>query len=150
MSERKQKSQKSPNIEQLTAGTTIRIEQPKSKRQGKAKVTVAVVKDINPVTGFANFIRHYGVIAVAVGFAIASQAQLLIKSLIDNLISPMYALIFGTGDPAKQVATLHFSNRAQPFKWGLVITQLVNFLFILAVIYAIVKILNLNKLDKEE
>ena len=154
MSQRKRNAKKTiapgTTVEQATAGTIIRMEQPKSKRQSKTNVVIVAAQDINPVTGFTKFIRDYGVIGVAVGFAIASQAQLLIKSLIDNLITPTYTLLFNTGNPQKQISTIHFRDRAGTYSWGLVITQLINFFFVLAVIYALVRLLGLHKLDKDK
>jgi len=154
MAERKRKTSKTPKkstkMEQVTVGTTIRMEKPKSKRQPKPNVILVAAQEVNPVIGFTKFLRDYGVVGVAVGFAIASQAQLLIKSLIDNLITPTYTLLFNTGDPHKQVSTLHFRDRAGTFSWGLVITQLINFFFVLAVIYLFIRLLGLHKLDKQD
>ena len=153
MADRKRKPlkiKKGMIVEQVTAGTTMRMEQPKSKRQPKTNVVVVAAQEINPVTGFTKFLRDYGVVGVAVGFAIASQAQLLIKSIIDNFITPLYTLLLHTGDPKKQVATLHFRGRVDSFHWGIVLTQLINFFFVLAVIYALVRLLGLHKLDKDK
>ena len=151
MSERKRKRQKTTQFEQITAGTIIRMEKAKSSRKPKTNSVLVVAQEVNPVTGFTKFIKDYGVIGVAVGFAIASQSQVLIKSLIDNMITPLYTLLFNTGDPKSQVFTMNFRDHpAQELKWGLFLTQFINFLFVLAAIYAIVKILGLDKLGKKD
>lgn len=152
MAERKRKTpKKASTLNRVTAGTPIRLEKASSTRKPKPKVATVVVQEINPVGGFAKFIKDYGVVGVAVGFAIASQAQILIKSLIDNVITPIYALIFNTGDPKTQSLVMHFRDHPiQELKWGAFTTQLLNFLFVLATIYAIVKILKLDKFDKKD
>jgi large conductance mechanosensitive channel protein len=150
MAERKRKANKEiTHI--VTPGSTIRFEEPKSKRgQPKQKVTVVVAQELNPASGFLNFIREHAVVSVAVGFVIASQAQILIRALIDNFINPLYGLLFNTQSLNKQTVTLHFHDRAAPVNWGIIITTLINFLFVLLAIYMLIKIFNLDKLDKKD
>jgi large-conductance mechanosensitive channel len=142
MAERKRKAptniKKSTKMQQVTVGTNIRMEKPSSNRQPKPNVVSVVAQEVNPMNGFLKFVRDYGVIGVAVGFAIASQAQLLI------------ALLFNTGDPASQVIILHFRDRTGEIKWGILATQLMNFIFVLIVIYALIKISGLDKLDDKD
>ena len=73
MAERKRR--KASTSKMVTTGTTIRIEQPKSQRKPKPKVAVVVAQEINPVSGFVGFLREHAVVSLAVGFAIATQAQ---------------------------------------------------------------------------
>lgn len=151
MAERKRKTpKKAPITTRVTVGTPIRLEQPAGKRKPKPNPAVVVVQEINPVGGFAKFIKDYGVIGVAIGFAIASQAQVLIKSLMDNVITPAYTVLFNVASPEKAVLHMHFRDRTSILNWGLFLNQLINFIFVLAVIYALVKILGLDKLDKKD
>lgn len=143
-----QRKRKSPDQTQVvTTGSTIRIEQPKSTRGKKSNVSV-VVQEINPVHGFVGFLRENAVVGLAVGFAIATQAQALIKQLLDSFINPMYALFFEGGKLSSKTSTLHFDGRESSFAWGAFAFTLLNFLFVLAAIYAIIKLFNLDKLNK--
>lgn len=149
MATRKRKTvKKAQQVQTVTAGTTIRLEQPKSARQPKPKVAVVVAQEINPVGGFVNFLRERAVVGLAVGFAIATQAQAVIKQLIASFIDPSYALLFNGQKLSAKTSTLHFRGQIQQFAWGAFLYAFIDFLFVLVFIYAIIKIFNLDKLDK--
>jgi len=137
-------SDKQPN-QVVTSGTGIRFEQPHSKRGHKQKTII--VPEVHPVGGFADFIREHTVVSLAVGFAIAAQAQALIKQLIASFLDPLYGLLFSQKLSDKAV-TLHFRGRAQIFGWGAFVYAFIDFLFVLIAIYVILKLLKLEQLDK--
>lgn len=139
-------SNKSSNAQSVTGGSNIRFEQPKSNRRRRQK-TVIVVPEVHPIGGFADFIRQHTVVSLAVGFAIAAQAQAVIKQLIASFLDPLYGLLFAQ-KLSDKVVTLHFRGRAQVFAWGSFVYTFVDFLFVLAAIYFIIKLLKLEKLDK--
>lgn len=97
--------------------------------------------------GFVNFLREHTVVTLAVGFAIATQAQTIIKQLIASFINPLYGLLFSEKLSAKTF-TLHFHGRAQSFAWGQFVYVFVDFLFVLGAIYFFVKIFGLDKIEK--
>lgn len=103
----------------------------------------------DPVDGFVSFIKENAVVSVAVGFAIGSQAQPLVKSVIASFIDPAYKLIFGSSLPAQQF-TVSFAGRSEAFVWGAVAQNFLNFLFFLAAIYLIVKVFKLDKFKKDD
>ena len=149
MAERKRKAK--PNTTQIiTSGSTIRLEQPASKRQAKQPMTKVIIQEVNPVGGFVNFLREHAVVSLAVGFAIATQAQALIKQLITSFIDPLYALLFNTEKLSTHTMTVHLHGRAQAFAWGAFVYALIDFLFVLAAIYFLIKLFNLDKLDKKD
>jgi large-conductance mechanosensitive channel len=148
MAERKRKA-KQNSTQVVTTGTTIRLEQPQSQRGQKQSRTKVVIQEVNPVSGFFNFLREHAVVSLAVGFAIATQAQALIKQLITSFIDPLYALLFNTAKLSSHTVTLNYHGRAQAFAWGAFVYSLIDFLFVLAAIYLIIKIFALDKLDKK-
>lgn len=131
----------------ITPGSTVRFEQPSSSRGPKPKKSTVFVQEFTPVNGFVDFLREHAVVSLAVGFAIATQAQTLIKQLISSFIDPLYGLLFSQ-KLSEKVVKLHFHGRAQEFAWGAFVYSFVDFLFVLAAIYAIIKLLKLDKLDK--
>ena len=131
----------------LTTGTVIRFEEPKSDRS-KPNIAQVVVQEVNPVGGFVNFLREHAVVGLAVGFVIGTQAQALVKTLVSSFIDPAFQLFFGTA-LSQSIVTWHFGGRAVNFTWGAFVYSLLNFLFVLAAVYAIVKIFKLDKLDKK-
>ena len=147
-----EESKTKPKIDETKVTTdagTIKIEQPRS-RQGKALQKVSVI--IGPdevIGGFAKFIREHAVVGVAVGFAIGSQAQVVIKQLITGFLDPASQLLFGTA-LSQRTFTWHFNGRHADFGWGGLFSTVLNFIFVLAAIYVIIKLFNLDKLEESK
>jgi large-conductance mechanosensitive channel len=146
MAERNRKNIETTKV--VTGGTTIRFEQPKSSRQPKPHLAVVVAQEVNPAKGFVGFLREHSVVGLAVGFAIATQAQALVKQLITSFIDPLYALLFAGKKLSEKSTVLHFHGNEQAFGWGAFVYTLIDFLFVLLAIYLIIRFFKLDKLDK--
>ena len=132
----------------ITPSGTIKIEQPHHRRNGALqKVSVMIDPAEEVAAGFVSFLRENAIIALAVGFAIGSQAQSVIKQLIASFIDPASQLLFGRA-LSKNTFTWHLNGRAADFGWGAMFYALLNFIFVLGAIYFIIKLLNLDELDK--
>lgn len=129
------------------SGSTLRMEVPRSNRQPKPNTARVVIQEVNPVTGFVGFLRDYAVVGLAVGFVIGLQAQNLVKVLVSSFIDPAFNLLFGQA-LNQRAFVAHFHGRTASFTWGAFAYALLDFVFVLAAIYAIVKFFNLDKLDK--
>jgi large-conductance mechanosensitive channel len=146
------RARKRPNEQThvVTHGTTIRIEEPSSSRGKKPKVTIIAASAADDtIGGFVTFLREHAVVGLAIGFIIGVQAQTLVKSLVDSFINPAFKLFFGEALSQRSVI-LHFRGREANFTWGGFAYGLLNFLFVLAAVYAIVKVFKLDKLDKKK
>jgi large-conductance mechanosensitive channel len=99
------------------------------------------------VNGFVNFLRENGITGLAVGFVVGTQVQGLVKQLIASFIDPLSVLLFGKA-LSSRTFTLHFDHKSADFGWGAFVYMLIDFLFVLIVIYAIIKFFKLDKLDK--
>jgi large-conductance mechanosensitive channel len=132
-------------------GQDIHIETPKNRAGLTPNFNIFTTPKLvsDPVDGFVSFIKENAVVSVAVGFAIGSQAQPLVKSIITSFIEPAYKLIFGSS-LATQKFTVSFADRSEAFVWGAVAQGLLNFLFFLAAIYLIVKLFKLDKFKKDD
>lgn len=128
-----------------TKGSTVHIESPNG--QSKPKISIIVGPD-EVVSGFVGFLREHAIVGLAVGFVIATQVQAIVKQLTDGFINPLFTLFFGGKTLTTRTFTLHFHGRHADFVWGSVVYALIDFLFVMAVIYAIIKLFNLDKLDK--
>lgn len=140
-----------PDVTKVITDTgTIRIETPASKGAKGHRRTRAVVDLVTPdefVGGFVDFLREHAIVGLAIGFAIGSQAQQLVKTVVSGFIDPAFSLFFGKA-LSNRTFTLHFRHHFANFGWGSVVYGLLDFLFVLAAIYLIVKLLALDKLDK--
>ncbi len=130
----------------IITGGKIHVESLTGKNLHLPHVSVIDSAD-EVVGGFVNFLREYSVVGLAIGFVIGLQAQTLVKQLVNSFIDPFFKLLFGKSLSQREVL-LHFHAHSATFTWGAFAYALLNFVFILAVIYAIVKIFKLDQLDK--
>ncbi len=98
------------------------------------------MKDI--LNGFKEFVMRGSVIDLAVGVVIGAAFSKIVDSLVANFISPLLALLFGEPD-FNHVAVVTINGAV--FRFGAIITDLINFLAIAAALYFCV-VLPLNKL----
>ena len=131
----------------VNSGGTIRFDQPSSSRQHRPKHPLIDPPELHPVTGFLDFLREHSVVSLAIAFVIGLQSQTLVKQLVSSFIDPLFKLLFGQA-LSQRTFTLQWHGRAVGFTWGAFAYALLDFIFVLGAVYAIVKILSLDKLDK--
>lgn len=125
------------------------------KKQAALKVknvTVEKAKDLtNHVGGFFDFIRNQGVIGLAVGLAIGTAAGDTVKKLVEGFINPVVQFLTGTGDKLA-TATWHVElfGRTADFAWGAALSSLITLIATALVIYWLVHVFKLDKLDKKK
>lgn len=145
MSEPKEKESTTTRI--VTSGSTIRIETPDSKNRHK-RPRISVIDTTDDVMdGFVDFIRTHAVVALAIGFVIATQVQALAKDFIAGFLDPTFKLLFGEALSGREF-TLQFHGRTADFGWGGFVYGLLDFLFVLGTLYFLIKVFKLDKLDK--
>ncbi len=95
-------------------------------------------KDVqNFITEFKEFLEEYKVIGLAIAFIMGVAATALIKSLVDNIIMPVIAVLIPGG--AWKTATLVLGPVI--FGVGAFLAELINFVIIALVIFLIAKII---------
>ena len=103
------------------------------------------------INGFLDFIRSQGVIGLAVGLAIGAAAGDTVKKLVEGFINPLVQFLVGSGDKLA-TATWHFEawGRSADFAWGAALSSAITLLATALVIYWLVYIFKLDKLDKKK
>lgn len=103
-----------------------------------------------PFQGFVDFVREQGVVGLGVGFVVGTSATVLIKSIVNNILNPFIGLLTGGIDLGQKVVCLNSVDGVcrNTLNYGQVISDLITFMAILAVVYFVVKGLKLDKLDK--
>jgi large conductance mechanosensitive channel len=96
--------------------------------------------------GFLDFIREQGVVGLAVGFILGGAVSSVVKSVVEDVVNPLLGLILGKAEGLME-ATLMIGTAT--IKYGSLISTLINFLVVAAVVYFGVKSLGLDKLDKK-
>lgn len=132
----------------VTSNNTIRLQKPKHKKRRPPKKKIVATTEV-VTTGFVEFLRKNGVVALAVGFVIATQVQVLAKQLITSFIDPLFTLIFGSKLSTKTF-TVTVGGDTAVFAWGTFVYGLINFLFVVLCLYLIIKIFKLDHLDKQD
>jgi large conductance mechanosensitive channel protein len=100
--------------------------------------------------GFMEFVRSQGVVGLAVGLAIGTQATELVKNIVGAVITPIVDLLVGKEGLSGLSWTVHFLDRTSTFRFGALVDAIIRFLAIAFVIYFVVKGLKLDKLDKKK
>ena len=101
--------------------------------------------------GFVGFIREQGVIGLAVGLAIGAAAGDTVKKLVEAFINPVVQLLVGSKASLEAATwTLEIGDRVGEFKWGAFVSSLIALIATALVIYLIIHLLKLDRLDKKK
>lgn len=113
--------------------------------------TAAKAKTKDQFTGFIGFIRKQGVVGLAIGFIIGTQAKVVVDQMSASFINPLLGLFIGGGDNlTAQKFSLTLGDNTATFMWGQFAFVLINFLITAAIIYFTFRWLRLDKLDKKD
>lgn len=143
-------SEKSPETHAKVVHTKdgkLRISSTKGKHRG---MTVLLDPDDlvrEQVGGFANFLRDYAVVGLAIGFIVGQQANAVAKSVVDTFVNPWVQILFGQ-KLSTRAATFHHNGDPVKLPWGAFVYTLMEFFFILIVIYVLIKLFRLDKFKK--
>lgn len=102
--------------------------------------------------GFMNFIREQGVVGLAVGLAIGTAAGASVKSLVDNFINPIVGFLLGGADLSGIVWETGLKNgdKELVFGWGAILSSIITLTATALVVYLIIHLAKLDKLDKKK
>lgn len=123
----------------------------KAKQKVKAAATDSSKRASSHVGGFFDFIRTQGVIGLAVGLAIGAAAGDTVKKIVEGFINPIVQFIVGS-QAQLSAATWTFEafGRSAEFAWGAALSSLITLTATALVIYWLVNIFKLDKLDKKK
>lgn len=94
------------------------------------------------IKGFKDFITRGNVVDLAVAVVIGAAFTTVVNSIVEGIINPLIAAIFGQPNLA---AVGNFSINGADFSFGVVLAAVFNFLCVAAAIYFLV-VVPLNKL----
>ena len=101
--------------------------------------------------GFTEFVREQGVVGLAVGLAIGTQAGEAVKVMVEQFINPLVGIILQGTDLAGIKSTVEVGDAdPQTFGWGLIIQAFIVLIATALVIYWVVKQAGLDKMDKKK
>jgi large conductance mechanosensitive channel len=103
--------------------------------------------------GFSDFVRTQGVVGLAVGLVLGVAAKGVVDSLVANIFNPIIGLIGASGGSLEDRAVCLKSVGGvckNTLGYGHVLSQIVSFITVAAVVYFVIKGLKLDKLDKKK
>jgi large conductance mechanosensitive channel len=86
------------------------------------------------IKGFRQFLLRGSVIDLAIAVVIGGAFLAVVKSLVDNLLTPLIAAIFGKQDFGALSFTIHNST----FTYGTFINDLITFVLVATAVYFVV------------
>jgi large conductance mechanosensitive channel len=113
---------------------------------------VRKIRKTRPLQGFIDFIRSHGVIALAIGIFLGTSLKSVVDSVVTNIVNPLVGLLTGNinFNNAKVCIKSNYSHCVSGLDYGRVISSIIEFLAAAFTIYLIVKLLQLDKLDKSK
>lgn len=123
----------------------------KARKMTTDAVTKVTGDSKKHVNGFFDFIRQQGVIGLAIGLAIGVAAGDTVKRIVEGFINPVVQFIVGSQDGlAASTWTFEAWGREATFAWGAAVSSLITLVATALVIYWLVNIFKLDKLDKKK
>ena len=115
-------------------------------------VSVPVMKAPRWLQGFLNFVREQGVVSLAIGLTIGVAAKSVVDSIVANILNPIIGLAGAGGSLENKFVCLKTVNGSCTNKlgYGHVLSDILSFILIAAIIYFVVKGLKLDKLDRKK
>ncbi|MEK9177193.1 MAG: MscL family protein [Patescibacteria group bacterium] len=98
------------------------------------------------MSDFIEFIRKQGVVGLATGFILGGATSELVKAIVNDIINPVIGAILGSLSGLEDASFPFFGAT---ILWGHLLSIVINFLVIVAVVYGMFRILKLDRLDKK-
>lgn len=129
-----------------------RLEAAKAKAEA-AKARASVISG-GHASGFFNFIRQQGIVSLAVGLAVGTAAVASVKQIVDGFINPIVGFLIGGIDLSKLtwtvIAPKEDGTGGLIISWGAILSSLITLVATALVIYLIIHLAKLDRLDKKK
>jgi len=122
----------------------------KATKRAKGSPKYIMQTGTSQVKGFIDFIKSQGVIGLAVGLVLGGAVTVLVKSLVDNVVMPPIGLLLGSAEGLKGLTwTMANTSDGLPavLYYGVFLNDMINFVVIALVVYLIVKLLKVEKVE---
>jgi large conductance mechanosensitive channel len=95
------------------------------------------------INEFVKFLKTFGIIGLALALVIGQVSSSLVSSLVDDIINPLVGLFLPAGNLNDlSVMTVNIFGALSVFKIGHLISEIINFVIIVLVIFAVYKVLS--------
>lgn len=97
--------------------------------------------------GFFEFIRSQGIVGLAVGFIMGGSITKFITSFVTDIVNPLVGILISRAGDLK---SNYIPIGSAKIMWGNFVSSFIDFIIIALIVYFGVKILGVDKLDKEK
>ncbi len=118
----------------------------------KAEVVNEVVNKqvTKQIGGFAEFLREQSVIGIGIGLVLGAQIKDVVDKIMNSFVNPLTSLVLpGQQELTQKTITFHVDSRSATIGWGAIAYSLFSFVMVAVIIYALYKILKLDRLKKK-
>lgn len=137
----------------MTESESTKVEKARKRARARAAAAKATARKLsrNETSAFIDFVRTRGIVGLAIGLAIGTVASGTIKTIVEGFITPIVQFIVGTHRTLEvQVWHVELWGRTADFQWGAALSSLITLVATIFVIYVLVRILQLDKLEKKD
>jgi len=100
---------------------------------------------------FFDFLKTFGVIGLALAFVVGQAASGLVTSLVNDIINPLIGLFLPSGNLDEMSAkVINISGELTVFRYGHLVSSIIDFLIIALVVFIAYKQLSRFKLVDEK
>ncbi len=102
---------------------------------------------------FSKFIRTQGVVGLAVGLVLGGAVGVMVKSLVDNIVMPPLGFLLGSTEGLKGLSLVigkTASGADAILRYGIFLNDFINFVVIALVVYMLISLFKIDKLDEEK
>ncbi len=100
---------------------------------------------------FFDFLKTFGVIGLALAFVVGQAASGLVTSLVNDIINPLIGLFLPSGNlDAMSAKVINISGELTEFRYGHLVSSIIDFLIIALVVFIAYKQLSRFKLVDEK
>lgn len=100
---------------------------------------------------FFDFLKTFGVIGLALAFVVGQAASGLVTSLVNDIINPLIGLFLPSGNLDEMSAkVINISGEITVFRYGHLVSSIIDFLIIALVVFIAYKQLSRFKLVDEK
>jgi large conductance mechanosensitive channel len=114
-------------------------------------ITKGIVK-VQPFSGFFAFIRTHGIMSLAIGLFLGASLKTVLDSLMTGIVNPVIGVVTGNVNLNNSYICLKTisKNCTSKLNYGSFISSVIEFILAAFVVYIIIIILRLDKLDQEK
>jgi large conductance mechanosensitive channel len=138
----------------ITKAQNTPIKEPRVLLLAKEETAKLVGAGAKEAGGFIKFVREQGVVGLAVGLAIGTAAGAAVKQIVDGFINPIVGFLIGGIDLSKVkwivIATHADGTGGLVISWGAILSALITLIATSFVIYWLVHIAKLDRLDRKK